>query len=94
MVSIVMGKVLEMPCVFLRLTGYECIGCGMTRALLSALNFDFSSAFEYHWMFWSVPLLGLYALFDGNVFKNKFLNIIVLILLGLGFVIHWIWKIM
>ena len=93
-ISMIMGKILEIPCIFLWLTGYECIGCGMTRALLCALKFDFSSAFAYHWMFWSVPILGLYVLFDGKPFKNKFLNAFVLILIGIGFAIHWIWKIM
>lgn len=30
------------------LTGVSCAGCGMTRALFSALLLDFESAFSYH----------------------------------------------
>lgn len=89
-IGILTGRLLDMTCVFLWLTGYECLGCGMTRALLSAINFDFVSAFHYHRMFWSVPILGLYVLFDGKLFKNRILNISVLVLIAVGFVINWV----
>ncbi len=89
-IGILIGRLLDMTCVFLWLTGYECLGCGMTRALLSAINFDFVSAFQYHRMFWSVPILGLYVLFDGKLFKNRILNISVLVLIAVGFVINWV----
>ena len=31
--------------------GIDCPGCGLTRACLSALRFDFGAAFEYHPLF-------------------------------------------
>jgi hypothetical protein len=35
-------------CLFKLITGRECYGCGMTRAVLSALHFNFSNAFKYN----------------------------------------------
>jgi hypothetical protein len=84
-----MYRVLKIPCIVLHITGIECLGCGMTRALLSALRFDFVSAFEYHRMFWSLPIIGLYVLFDGKLFKNRVLNYAVIILIGAGFILNW-----
>lgn len=79
-------------CIFIELFGIRCIGCGMTRALLSAIRFDFASAFGYHAMFWSLPILFLYFVFDGNLFKNKILNRAVFIAIAVGFIINWIVK--
>jgi hypothetical protein len=40
----------EIPdiCVFKRLTGYQCPGCGMTHAFLSLGRFQFAEAFQYN----------------------------------------------
>jgi hypothetical protein len=38
-------------CLFKNLTGHECIGCGMTRATLSAIHFQFENAFIYNKLF-------------------------------------------
>jgi hypothetical protein len=35
-------------CLFKNLTGHECIGCGMTRAVLSVLHFQFGNAFRFN----------------------------------------------
>lgn len=88
--GVLVGRLLRIPCVFLWITGYECLGCGMTRAVVSALNFDFASAFQYHRMFWSLPIIGLYVLFDGKLFKNKVVNIGLLVLIFVGFIVNWI----
>ena len=37
------------------LTGISCFGCGMTRAWLRVLSFDFAGAFRFHPL-WPVPL--------------------------------------
>ena len=58
-------------CPILDLFGVHCLGCGMSRAVISVLRFDFSAAFSYHLMFWSLPLLYLCFLRDGKLFKNK-----------------------
>lgn len=80
---------LKIPCIFKAVTGLECLGCGMTRAVLSALEFDFKSAFSYHIMFWSVPLFVLLIFKDGRIFKNKHLNLSLYILLGVGFLVNY-----
>ena len=35
-------------CLFKNLTGRECWGCGITRAVISAVQFDFATAFHYN----------------------------------------------
>ena len=91
--GIALGNLLKFRCIFLWLTGIECLGCGMTRALVSALKFDFADALQYHPMFWSLPIIGIYILFDGKVFKNRAINLIVPILIGIGFVVNWLYKV-
>ena len=80
----------SMPCIILDLTGKECLGCGMTRALISALQFKFAQAFTYHLMFWSVPILYLCFLLDGKLFKSKILNICFYVIIAIGFLINWL----
>ncbi len=82
----------KIPCIILSLTGIDCLGCGMTRALASVIKLDFSKAFSYHIMFWSLPVLYLFFLYDGKLFKNEKLNISILCLIFLGFVINWAFR--
>ena len=45
-------------CLFKNITGSDCYGCGMTRAILSALHFRLDNAFHYNKLFVIVlPLL-------------------------------------
>ncbi len=82
----------KVPCVYRRFFGVECIGCGMSRAWFSVLKFDFAAAFNYHSMFWSMPIAYLYFLFDGKLFGKKYLDYTILILIALGFIVNWIAK--
>lgn len=43
-------------CPFQILFGFSCPACGMTRAIQSALRFDFKSAFYYHPLFCLSPI--------------------------------------
>lgn len=65
---------LELPCVIRWITGCICPGCGMSRAWLALLQMNWKAAFSLHPMFWSVPLLFLYILYDGALFRNHLLN--------------------
>lgn len=65
-------------CIFLSITGKACPGCGMTRAWISVLKADFATAFAMHPLFFTVPILYLYILADGHLFKNKFVNYFIL----------------
>ena len=51
-------------CPFLYVFGIPCMGCGMTRALLSVLHLDFKSAFYYHPLFPSIILVSSYYLLE------------------------------
>jgi hypothetical protein len=35
-------------CLFKNITGHECFGCGMTRAVLSAIHLHFADAFQFN----------------------------------------------
>ncbi len=83
----------EIPCLFKQFFGISCPGCGMSRAVLSAIKFDFASAFSYHPMVWSLPILYLFFLFNGKVFNKKWLDYGILIFIALGFLINFIVKI-
>ena len=84
-------------CPFYGLFGIRCPGCGMTRAALCVLRGDLAGAWEYHAMFWSLPLLFGYFLTDGNLFgrifpKGNRIDRILLAALGVGFLANWIVK--
>ena len=79
----------KISCIILNITGIPCLGCGMTRALLCAVQLRFADAFGYHLMFWSVPLLYLCFLFDGKLFKRNTWNILFYSIILLGFLVNW-----
>lgn len=49
-----------LPCLFNKLTGLYCPGCGMTRAIISFWHFDFISCFRNNMLFFVFLPLGLY----------------------------------
>lgn len=52
-------------CIFKRLTGYECPGCGSQRALHSLLNFDFYGALRHNFLVvTALPYIAVGILFD------------------------------
>ena len=53
---IIFFVIIKIPCPFRLLTGVSCLGCGMTRAYLSAVSFDFAKAFYYHPLWPLVPV--------------------------------------
>lgn len=78
------------PCLFRRMTGVICPACGMSRAWLAALRLDIATAFRYHPMFWSIPVLALLFLFDGKLMPKPWMNRALLAGLLLGFVICYV----
>ena len=67
----------QLPCVLRSILGFPCPGCGLTRAWLAALRLDFSAAFTWHPMFWCIPVLVLFILYDGKVFANNKVNVLI-----------------
>lgn len=61
---------MDWPCIFRSVTGLPCPGCGMARAWLAALRLDLFQALHHHPMFWSIPVLILYLIFDGRLFRS------------------------
>lgn len=68
-------------CPFRRLIGIPCPTCGMSRAWLAFFRLDLPTAFRLHPMFWSVPILILFPMYDGRLFPQEKLNGLVLFLL-------------
>lgn len=81
---------LRPPCLIKTLLHIPCPSCGMTHAWISALQLDFSAAFRYHPMFWSVPILYFYVLRLGRVFRNSLVNRVVLLLILGGFLVNYL----
>ncbi len=90
--GIIFLYVSEIGCVWRYFFGIPCPGCGMTRAYIALLHLDIRRAFYFHAMFWSVPVLLLYVLFDGKLFSNAKINSGVLILIAAGFIVNYITK--
>lgn len=80
----------EITCFFKWIFGICCPGCGITRAYISLLRLDFAAAFRFNPMFWSVPILVLLYLFDGRLFKQKWLNTAALVGTLSEFILFWI----
>lgn len=77
-------------CPFYQIFDAPCPSCGLTRAWIAAFHLDFCSAFEYNFMFFSVPVLVLYFLFDGKLFPGKYWNGFVLGAILLGFAVKFV----
>ena len=67
-----------------------CLTCGMTRATISALRLDFRSAFGYHPLFWTLPILYWTLATELSPFKSRRANKITLTVLTSAFVAVWI----
>lgn len=77
-------------CVWQHFLGIPCPGCGTTRAAIALLNGDFTAMLRYNFMLPSLPILLLYIIFDGQIFKNKSVDYAILSLIAVGFIVHWI----
>ncbi len=51
-----------LPCMLHRITGLECPGCGLTRAIAAVVRLDFSAAFGLNALW---PLYAAYCLWGG-----------------------------
>ena len=81
---------LGVGCLFRTFFHVVCPGCGMTRAVVSLLRLDFRAAWGYHPMVFVLPVMVLYFLFDGRLFRQKWVNRCIWIGIGLGFAVSWL----
>lgn len=57
------------PCIFYKITGYKCPGCGITRALFSILNGNIKEAFNYNKLLFIVaPFLMIYFIYKSYIY--------------------------
>lgn len=88
------GLVLGIPCIFYKITGLKCPGCGITRMLLSIWKLDFRSAYEANQMIFILQPV-LYYFIVKNVlayirgqqmiyrkWENVLLYILIVLMLG------------
>ena len=65
--------------------GFACPFCGLTRAWISALTFDFAQAFSYHPLFLFAPFL-IFMSFHKKLFKRINEKVYDLIVVGGAFI--------
>jgi hypothetical protein len=62
---------LSIPCPFHALTGLYCPGCGLTRVILSLMDFDIAQAFRFNSLiFLLLPIYGLYYVLRFKGYKK------------------------
>lgn len=73
-----------LPCIFNKITGLYCPGCGMTRAVNSCFNFNFYQALRFNaLLFITPPMLGAYYLANYSK-KTKTAKAILIIMLTIA----------
>lgn len=80
-------------CIWRYWLGIPCPGCGFTRAVFSMFKLDFKQAWHYHPMYWSSFVIVVYFVFEGDVFKNKIVNFLIVYGILFGFILTWIVRI-
>ena len=79
----------DLPCPIKYISGISCAGCGMTRALLSALRCDLAAAFAYHPLWIAVPMVAALLLVAHFKRWNKVFDVTIAVAACL-FLIVWI----
>jgi Protein of unknown function (DUF2752). len=80
-------SLLHIGCPIKFVTGISCPGCGMTRAVLSALRLNFKEAFHYHPLFFMTPVMLFLFLFEEAI-KPIYYKIAWFIIILLFFLIY------
>lgn len=86
----IISYITKIGCIWKAIFKIPCPGCGYTRAILSMLRLDIEKAWNYHPMFWASFLIAAYFIFEGEVFRNKFINSVIGWMIILGFLVVWI----
>ncbi len=74
-----------------------CLGCGLTRAMISFVRLDLVGAFKYHPLFWLIGAELIYLIFKKYIIKKinikpiveLLMLIITVILLIIVYIIRW-----
>lgn len=89
-IAFVVLMLLFYHCPLMYFFNIPCPGCGMTRAYLSLLRFDFAAAYEYHSLFPIPAIVFAYYLIRKRLRLNDKLETGILIFLISLFFIRWI----
>ena len=76
------------------MTGYPCPGCGMTRAALRLLRFDFLGAWEMHPFIYAVVILVIMFGINRYLLNEKYncqLKVII-IFIAFAMIVFYIWR--
>ncbi|MBO5312780.1 MAG: DUF2752 domain-containing protein [Clostridia bacterium] len=76
----VLFVVIKIPCPIKYITGVSCAGCGMTRAYISLFKLDIKSAFEFHPLWWLVPVAIALYLVTGRLNKKRLRAVLVAVI--------------
>lgn len=73
-----------LPCIFNLVTGYQCPGCGMTRAVNSVMHGDIMAAYGYNKLIFLIPIgltiYGILKVLEKNTEKLVWLYILIVLL--------------
>lgn len=84
MAILVLNERIAIPCIFNKITGLYCPGCGITRAIKSLLSGDIQTSFRNNILLYTVIPLLFIAMSLDRITKHKYkktYNIILIILL-------------
>lgn len=71
-------------------TGISCLGCGMTRAWLSLLRFDFTAAFHYHPLFILPPIAAIVYFIKSKI--NLKIYKIIMLTIVIAFITMYLYR--
>ncbi len=70
----VIGHLVPFFCPFEAITGIQCPGCGITRALLSVVTGDFGKAFQYNPFVFLLLFIVIISILPGSLRESIFAN--------------------
>ena len=76
------------------ITGISCAGCGMSRAWMAFFQLDMAKAFEYHPLFWLVPIAVIVLLCKSkiNIKIYKIIIFTIIIMFAIVYIFRLIWS--
>ncbi len=76
------------------ITGISCAGCGMSRAWMAFFQLDMAKAFEYHPLFWLVPIAVIVLLCKSkiNIKIYKIIIFTIIIMFAIVYMYRLIWS--
>lgn len=80
--------ILNITCPIKYVTGISCAGCGMSRAFLSLIKGNITDAFNYHPLFWTVPIFVIIYIYRDKI-PSKVFKVVVAVYL-IAFIVCYI----